>query len=52
MPMKLRMLGERIYGNTPGTTPGQGEAMLRVQMAAEGGGLHTSNLDLSSFTRA
>ncbi|EME80475.1 uncharacterized protein MYCFIDRAFT_156218 [Pseudocercospora fijiensis CIRAD86] len=48
MPMKLRMLGEKIYGNTPGTMPGQGDRMLELQMMLErgGSGMMSSHLEL------
>lgn len=35
MPMKLRMLGEKVYGNTPGGS--KGDAMLGMMMQMEGG---------------
>jgi hypothetical protein len=38
---------EQIYGTVPG---GQsGSAMLQLQMMAEGGGVHTANIDTSRF---
>ncbi|KXT07876.1 hypothetical protein AC579_5155 [Pseudocercospora musae] len=48
MPMKLRMLGEKIYGSTPGTMPGQGDIMLNLQMMLERGdsGMVSSHLGL------
>ena len=35
--MTLRMLGEKIYGNTPGVMPGAGRQMLQMQMLTEDG---------------
>lgn len=38
MPMKLRMIGEKVYGNTPGMGPGPtSESMLMLQMTQESG---------------
>lgn len=49
LPMQLRMLGEQVYGSGPG---GQsGATMLRMQMMAEGGGMHSTTLDASRFMR-
>ncbi|KAM3414720.1 hypothetical protein BST61_g9877 [Cercospora zeina] len=48
MPMKLRMLGERIWGNTPGVSGTQGgETMLQVRMAMENGDMMGSTLDVN-----
>jgi splicing suppressor protein 51 len=47
LPLQLRMFAEQIYGTGPG---GQsGSAMLQLQMMAEGGGVHTANIDASRF---
>lgn len=37
MPMKLRMVGEQIWGNWPGVGPGQRESMLQSQVSVERG---------------
>jgi splicing suppressor protein 51 len=43
--MQLRMFAEEIYGTGPG---GQsGSSMLQLQMMAEGGEVHTANIDAS-----
>lgn len=51
MPMKLRMLGEQVYGTGPGGS--NGTSMLQMQVAQEQGRLgedmHVSNLDVSPF---
>lgn len=51
MPMKLRMLGEKVYGNTPGPGgQGGGSSMLAMMMAMEGGsGMHSTMLDMSQL---
>ena len=54
MPMKLRMVAERVYGNTPGGH--NGDAMLEMMMSSEGGdgayaGMHSASLDLGSLLR-
>ncbi|KAK3650491.1 Ankyrin repeat and MYND domain-containing protein 2 [Elasticomyces elasticus] len=51
MPMKLRMLGEKVYGNTPGGT--KSGAMLGMMMGMEGGTgpAHTTNLDMRGLFR-
>ena len=36
MPMKLRMLGERVWGNTPGGTRSDGMLALMMAMEARG----------------
>jgi hypothetical protein len=42
-----RMFAEQISGTGPG---GQsGSAMLQLQTMAEGGGVHTANIDASRF---
>lgn len=49
MPMQLRVLGEQVYGRGPG---GQGStALLKIQMMAEGGGMASSTMDMSSMFR-
>ncbi|KAJ9652709.1 hypothetical protein H2201_009203 [Coniosporium apollinis] len=49
MPMQLRMFGEQVYGRGPG---GQsGVAMRQVQMMAESGEMHTTQLDMASMYR-
>jgi splicing suppressor protein 51 len=54
MPMKLRMVAERVYGYTPGGyTSG---AMLGMMMSMEGGDganadLHSTTLDITSLMR-
>lgn len=49
MPMKLRMMGERIYGNTPGGS--QSGPMLGVMMAQENGTgpQFSAGIDLSAL---
>lgn len=50
MPMKLRMVAEKIYGNTPGGT--RSDAMLGLMMGMEGGanaGMHSTTLDIASL---
>jgi hypothetical protein len=37
MPMKLRMLGEKVCGYTPGPGGKDGSAMLGLMMSMEGG---------------
>ncbi|KAK5173321.1 Ankyrin repeat and MYND domain-containing protein 2 [Saxophila tyrrhenica] len=52
MPMKVRMLGEKVYGNAPGVPPGGGASMLELMMSQEAGtgpGI-VSNLDLGPST--
>jgi splicing suppressor protein 51 len=54
MPMKLRMVAERVYGNTPGGS--KGDAMLAHMMGAEGGngplaGMHSATIDFASLMR-
>jgi splicing suppressor protein 51 len=54
MPMKLRMIAERVYGNTPGGS--KGDAMLAHMMGAEGGngplaGMHSATIDVASLLR-
>ncbi|KAK5676787.1 hypothetical protein LTS10_010551 [Elasticomyces elasticus] len=51
MPMKLRMLGEKVYGNTPGGS--RSEGMLARQMSLESGtlGQHTVDIDLAGSFR-
>lgn len=51
MPMKLRMLGEKVYGSTPGPGgQGGGSSMLAMMMAMEGGsGMHSTMLDMSQL---
>lgn len=54
MPMKLRMVAERVYGNTPGGH--RSDAMLGMMMSMEGGaganaGLHSTTLDIASLMR-
>ncbi|KAK4928177.1 Ankyrin repeat and MYND domain-containing protein 2 [Elasticomyces elasticus] len=51
MPMKLRMLGEKVYGNTRGGT--KSDAMLGMMMGMESGTgpAHTTNLDMGSLFR-
>jgi splicing suppressor protein 51 len=54
MPMKLRMVAERVYGNTPGGS--RGDAMLGMMMGMEGGdgadsGLHSTTLDIAAMMR-
>lgn len=52
MPMKLRMVGETIYGNTPGSMNDGGQAMRRMQqvMGAGDSGRQSTVLDLSKLT--
>lgn len=49
MLMKLRMLGEKIYGRGPGGQPGA--AMLSMMMAQEGGssGMASSHIDMAQM---
>jgi hypothetical protein len=54
MPMKLRMVAERVYGYTPGGS--KGHAMLAHMVGAEGGsgplaGMHSTTLDFASLMR-
>jgi splicing suppressor protein 51 len=54
MPMKLRMVAERVYGNTPGGH--RSDAMLGMMMGTEGGGgagsgLHSTTLDIAAMMR-
>jgi hypothetical protein len=54
MPMKLRMVAERVYGYTPGGS--KGHAMLAYMVGAEGGsgplaGMHSTTLDFASLMR-
>ncbi|CAK4029829.1 Hypothetical predicted protein [Lecanosticta acicola] len=50
MPMKLRMLGEKVYGNTPGTGSQGGSTMLQMMMGMErGSGMHSSTLDMAQL---
>ena len=54
MPMKLRMVAERVYGNTPGGH--RSDAMLGMMVSMEGGdgdnaGLHSTTLDFASLMR-
>ncbi|KAI5358650.1 hypothetical protein Slin14017_G109330 [Septoria linicola] len=55
MPMKLRFLGEKIWGSTPGARGAStGRSMLEFQMSLEGGNSNmvTSHLDFgSTFSR-
>lgn len=37
MPMKLRMLGEKVYGYAPGVAPGGRDSMLQAMMGMEDG---------------
>lgn len=52
MPMKLRMVGETIYGNIPGSMNDGGQAMRRMQQAMGAGdsGRQSTVLDLSKLT--
>ncbi|PPJ59037.1 hypothetical protein CBER1_01673 [Cercospora berteroae] len=50
MPMKLRMLGEQIWGKWPGVAPHQTESMLRFQMAKENGEGTTLALDHANMS--
>lgn len=48
-PMQLRLFGEQVYGRGPG---GQnGASIIKVQMMAESGDLHTTQLDMTSMFR-
>lgn len=48
MPMKLRMLGEKVYGNTPGGFSSEG--MMGMMMGMEGGsGMKGTTLDIASL---
>lgn len=50
MPMKLRMLGEKVYGTAPGGA--EGASMLGMMMAMEGGstgGMLNSILDINNL---
>lgn len=51
MPMKLRMVAERVYGNTPGGS--KSDAMLALMAGQEGGGGggFSSSLDIASLMR-
>ena len=49
MPMKLRMLGEIVYGNTPGMPPGSRVPMLHAMKNAEDGTLQTTTLNMAQL---
>lgn len=52
MPMKLRMLAERVYGNTPGGH--RSDAMLGMMMGLEGDdlGMVSTTVDIASLLRS
>lgn len=52
MPMKLRMLAERVYGNTPGGH--RSDAMLGMMMGIEGddSGMSSTTIDLAALMRS
>lgn len=53
MPMKLRMVGETIYGYTPGSVNDGGQAMRRMQQVMGAGdlGMKSKLFDLSKMTK-
>jgi splicing suppressor protein 51 len=52
MPMKLRMVAERVYGNTPGGFKGDSMlAMMAGQEGGGGGGGFSSHLDIAGLMR-
>ena len=50
MPMKLRILGEIVYGNSPGGTPGSGIQMLNQMKIVEDGMMPGHVMDMANLS--